>query len=66
MAAEEEVVLRGMGDVGMDGCPRSHVARSPGLITLVRTEEARVVPLLHRDQRDPRHVVGLTHTVPVK
>ena len=48
-----------MGDVGIDGRPRRHVARSPGLIALVRAEEASVVPLLHRDQRDPRHVVGL-------
>ena len=48
-----------MGDVGIDGRPRRHVARSPGLVALVRAEEASVVPLLHRDQRDPRHVVGL-------
>ena len=57
--AQEEVILRGMGDVGIDGRPRRHVARSPGLVALVRAEEARVVPLLHRDQRDPWHVVGL-------
>ena len=55
-----------MGDVGIDGRPRRHVARSSGLVALVRAEEASVMPLLHRDQRDPRHVVGLTHTVPVK
>ena len=48
-----------MGDVGIDGRPRRHVARSPGLVALVRAEEASVVPLLHRDQRDPWHVVGL-------
>ena len=48
-----------MGDVGIDGCPRWHVARSSRLIALVRAEEASVVPLLHRDQRDPWHVVGL-------
>ena len=48
-----------MGDVGIDGRPRRHVARSSRLVALVRAEEARVVPLLHRDQRDPWHVVGL-------
>ena len=48
-----------MGDVGINGRPRRHVARSPRLVALVRAEEARVVPLLHRDQRDPWHVVGL-------
>ena len=48
-----------MGDVGINGRPRRHVARSSGLVALVRAEEASVVPLLHRDQRDPRHVVGL-------
>ena len=48
-----------MGDVGIDGRPRRHVARSSGLVALVRAEEASVVPLLHRDQRDPWHVVGL-------
>ena len=57
--AQEEVILRGMGDVGIDGRPRRHVARSSRLIALVRAEEASVVPLLHRDQRDPWHVVGL-------
>ena len=57
--AQEEVILRGMGDVGIDGRPRRHVARSPGLIALVCAEEASVVPLLNRDQRDPWHVVGL-------
>ena len=48
-----------MGDVGINGRPRRHVARSSRLIALVRAEEASVVPLLNRDQRDPRHVVGL-------
>ena len=48
-----------MGDVGINGRPRRHVARSPRLVALVRAEEASVVPLLHRDQRDPWHVVGL-------
>ena len=48
-----------MGDVGIDGRSSRNVARSSGLVALVRAEEARVVPLLHRDQRDPRHVVGL-------
>ena len=48
-----------MGDVGINGRPRRHVARSSRLIALVRAEEASVVPLLNRDQRDPWHVVGL-------
>ena len=48
-----------MGDVGIDGRPGRHVARSSRLVALVRAEEAGVVPLLHRDQRDPWHVVGL-------
>ena len=48
-----------MGDVGIDRRPGRNVARSPGLIALVRAEEASVVPLLNRDQRDPWHVVGL-------
>ena len=48
-----------MGDVGIDSRPRRHVARSSGLVALVRAEETRVVPLLNRDQRDPWHVVGL-------
>ena len=48
-----------MGDVGINGRPGRNVARSSGLVALVRAEEASVVPLLNRDQRDPRHVVGL-------
>ena len=48
-----------MGDVGIDGRSSRHVARSSGLIALVCAEEASVVPLLNRDQRDPWHVVGL-------
>ena len=57
--AQEEVILCGMGDVSIDGRPRRHVARSSRLVALVRAEEASVVPLLNRDQRDPWHVVGL-------
>ena len=48
-----------MGDVGIDRRPGRNVARPSGLIALVRAEEASVVPLLHRDQCDPWHVVGL-------
>ena len=59
VAAEEEVVLGGMGDVGVDGGPGGHVARTPGLVPLVHAEETRVVALLDSDQGDPWHVVGL-------
>ena len=59
VAAEEEVVLGGMGDVGVDGGPGGHVARTPGLVPLVHAEEARVVALLDSDQGDPWHVVRL-------
>ena len=48
-----------MGDVGIDGRPRRNVARSPGLVALVRAEESGVMPFLHCNQGDPWHVVGL-------
>ena len=57
MAAEEEVVLSGMGDVCVDRCPGGHVASSAGLVALVHAEEPGVMPLLHCDQGDPWHVV---------
>ena len=57
MAAEEEVVLSGMGDVCVVRCPGGHVASSAGLVALVHAEESRVMTLLHGDQRDPWHVV---------
>ena len=59
VAAEEEVVLSGMGDVGVDGCSGGHVAGPPGLVPLVHAEEPGVVALLHCDQGDPWHVVRL-------
>ena len=59
MAAEEEVVLGGVGDVGVDSRPCRHVASSTGLVALVRAEEPGVVPLLHCNQGDPGHVVRL-------
>ena len=59
MAAEEEVVLSGMGDVGVDGRPGGHIAGPPGLVPLVHAEEPGVVALLHCDQGDPWHVVRL-------
>ena len=57
VAAEEEVVLSGMGDVGIHSCPRWHIAGSSRLVALVHAEESRVMTLLHGDQRDPWHVV---------
>ena len=57
VAAEEEVVLGGMGDVGIHSCPRWHIASSSRLVALVHAEESRVMTLLHGDQRDPWHVV---------
>ena len=59
VAAEEEVVLSGVGDVGVDGCAGGHVAGPAGLVPLVHAEEPGVVPLLHCDQGDPWHVVRL-------
>ena len=59
MAAEEEVVLGGMGDVGVHSRPGRHVASPAGLVALVRAEESGVMPFLHCNQGDPWHVVGL-------
>ena len=59
MAAEEEVVLGGVGDVGVNGRPGGDIARTTGLVPLVHAEETRVVALLDSDQGDAWHVVGL-------
>ena len=59
VAAEEEVVLSGVGDVGVNGRPGGDIARTTRLVPLVHAEEAGVVALLDSDQGDPWHVVGL-------
>ena len=59
MTAEEEVVLCGMGDVGVHSRPCRHVASPAGLVALVRAEESGVMPFLHCNQGDPWHVVRL-------
>ena len=59
VTAEEEIILGGVGDVGVHSRPCRHVASSTGLVALVRAEEPGVVPLLHCNQGDPGHVVRL-------
>ena len=59
MRAQVEVELRGVGDADVHGGAGGDVAALAALLLLVRAEEARVVPLLHHDEGDPRLVVSL-------
>ena len=59
MRAQVEVELRGVGDADVHGGAGRDVAALAALLLLVRAEEARVVPLLHHDEGDPRLVVSL-------
>jgi hypothetical protein len=54
VAAEVEIELGGMRDAEVDGGASGDVPRLARLLLLVRTEQSRVVPLLHHYERDAR------------
>lgn len=59
MTAEIKVEFSGVRDAEVDGGAGRDVARLAGLLLLVGAEQARVVPLLHHDERDARLVLRL-------
>ena len=58
VGAQIEVILGGMGDVGVHGRPCGNIPRSSALVTMVGAEEAGVVTLLDHDEGDSRLVVS--------
>jgi hypothetical protein len=59
VGAEVEVILCGVGDVGIHRCASRDVPRPAGLVPVVRTEQSGVVALLHHDEGDAGPVVLL-------
>lgn len=59
MAAEIKVELSGVRDAEVDGGAGGDVAGLARLLLLVGAEQARVVPLLHHDERDARLILRL-------
>lgn len=59
MTAQVEIELGWVRDADVDGCPRWNISRLAALLLLVRAEQARVMSLLHDDERDARAVVRL-------
>lgn len=59
MTAQIEIKLGRMRNTNVDRCARRYVARFARLLLLVRTEQSRVMSLLHHNERDARPIVGL-------